>query len=124
VLGATFGSEVHDAPADRKVVRGVERVGNTHGHAWVPLDVPDLLEAFDGVDHDVLTVSVDPCLGHLGRAVGHQRRDEARAGLAQQSDEGVGQVHDGIVSHLVRRIAELGVIPKAGGERRLGLLLG
>ncbi len=65
MLGAAIAREVHDVPTDCKVVSGVERVGNAHGYAWVPLDVPDLLEALDGVDQNVLTVGVNPRLGHL-----------------------------------------------------------
>ena len=38
-------------------------------------------------------VGVSPGLGHLGRAIGHHGRQEAGAGLAQQSDQVLGQVH-------------------------------
>lgn len=73
----------------------VLRIGNGHGHARVTLDVPDLLEARDAVDQDVLAVGIDPGLGQLRRAVRHRGRQEARAGLAEQGQQAVGQVHAG-----------------------------
>lgn len=66
VFRTAFGREIHHPAADRVVAGGVRRVGNAHGHPWVALDVLHLLEALDRVDQDVVTVGVDPCLGHLG----------------------------------------------------------
>src|SRR6202451_383352 len=50
VLCASLGGDVDDAPADLDVAPGGGRIGDAHGHPGVPLNVPDLLEALDGVD--------------------------------------------------------------------------
>src|SRR5580698_6673902 len=80
---ASLGGDLHDAPADLVIAMRAGRVGHAQGHPRVPLDVLDLLEALDGVDDDVLAVGVDPGLGHLRCAVGHQGSHEAETGLVQ-----------------------------------------
>src|SRR5580698_8455261 len=66
VLRPALGGDVDDPPAYGVVAGRVRRIGNSHRHPWVSLDVPDLLKSLNGVDDDVLTVGVDPGLGQLG----------------------------------------------------------
>jgi hypothetical protein len=84
VLGTAFSGDVNYAPADRVVASRVIRVGDCDGHTRVALDVADLLKSLDGVDKDVFAVGVDPCLGELGRAIGHRSRDVAGTWLVEQ----------------------------------------
>src|ERR1700743_2621851 len=93
VLGAALGGDADDLPADRVVAGRAGRVAHAYRHPRVALDVPQLLVSLDGVDDDVLAVGVDPGLGQLGRAVGHQGGQEAGGWLAQQGDQVLAHVH-------------------------------
>ena len=73
-----------DATAHRVVPRRVVGIHDVDRDAWITGDVAGLLHAVDDVDHDVLAVGGDPGLRQLRRAIRHDRRDEARAGTAQQ----------------------------------------
>ncbi len=93
VFSAAFGGDIDDATADRVVARRVglgQTLTATRGSRstfltfWKPWTV---------LTDDVLAIGVDPRLRYLGRAIGHQGRDEAEAGLVQESDEALGQVH-------------------------------
>jgi hypothetical protein len=85
VCRAVFGHGQDPAP-DGEVPVGFLRIGDGQGDPRVTFDVSDLLKSGDAVDQDVLTVGVNPGLGQLGRAVGHQGGHVAQAGQAQQGE--------------------------------------
>src|SRR5215217_326754 len=53
-------------------------------HAWIAADVLDLLSALSGVNQDVLAVGLNPHLGVLRGAVGHECGELAIGGLSHQ----------------------------------------
>src|SRR5215213_3538729 len=53
-------------------------------HVWIAADVLDLLPALGGVNQDVLAVGLDPHLGVLRRAVGHECGELAIGWLSHQ----------------------------------------
>src|SRR3954447_15310880 len=92
LAGAVLG-DVDDATAHLVVAAGVLGVRHVQRHPGVALDVADLLVPVHRVDQHVRAVGVDPRLRHLRRAVGHEGRQEAGTGEAQEVEETVGEGH-------------------------------
>jgi hypothetical protein len=98
VLCPPFGGGIRDTPSDGEIAGRLGGITNGDGHTGVSLDVAHLLMGLNRVDDHVITVCVDPGLGRLRRAVGHQRGDEARVRAPKQLDEAVGKYHVGKAS--------------------------
>jgi hypothetical protein len=52
-------------------------VNDTYHHTWIAPDIPNLLMALDGIDENVRSIGIDPCLRHMRRAIRHDCREEA-----------------------------------------------
>ena len=89
MLRPSFGGDVRDVPSDGEIAIGIGGIADGEGHTGVSLNVAHLLTSLNRVDDHPLTICVDPGLGRLRRAVGHQCRDEARVPTSQQLDEAV-----------------------------------
>jgi len=101
-------------PSDGEIARGVGGIADSDGYTGISPDVAHLLVPLHRVNDHVLTVRVDPGLGRLRRAVGHQRGDEAWARTPHQLDEAVREIHHDDVSARLR--TSNGVVNVAFGD--------
>jgi hypothetical protein len=76
MLCSTFGTGVCHAPSDGEVAGWVVGIADGDGHSRVSIDVAHLLVLLNCIDDYVITISVDPRLGCLWRAIRHQRGNE------------------------------------------------
>jgi hypothetical protein len=79
-----FSGDFNNSTTDAGCMVLVGGIKDTDRDTAVTLDIPHLLMAFDGVDQDVGSISIDPGLHHVRRAVGHDRRKKVDHPLLQQ----------------------------------------
>jgi hypothetical protein len=95
VLRTIVRGDIRDTPSDSAIAGRLVGIADSDGDTGVSPDISQLLMRLHRVYDHMIPVWVDPGLGRLRRAVGHQRGDEAWVRASHQFDETVREIHEG-----------------------------